>query len=69
MVEILLKSLFAVVTKLVMAMASKPLIEWLLFYVANQIVLTTKTPHDDLFYAKIKAAYKTQNEVRFNDSK
>lgn len=66
MVEVLIKSLIAIMTKLVMAVSTKPLIEWFLFYVAKQIVKSTKTPHDDVFYSKIKAAYESQREVRFN---
>lgn len=66
MVEILLKSLVAVLTKIVMATASKSVIEWFLFYVASAIVTSTKTPHDDIFYKKIKEAYEAQREVKFN---
>ena len=52
-----LKGTMSVLTKLFMSMASEKLIEWLLFYVAERVVKSTKTPHDDAFYAKIKEAY------------
>ena len=53
----LLKGAMAIGTKLFMALASEKLIEWLLFYVGHQVVLSTKTKHDDEFYRQIKAAY------------
>ena len=57
MVEILLKSLATLGTKIFIAVASGPLIEWAFFYLAEAIVKTTKTPHDDAFLAEIKANY------------
>lgn len=57
MVSVLLKAGAAVMTKLLMAMASEAVIEWFLFYVAEQIVRNTKTQHDDEFYTKIRKAY------------
>lgn len=58
MVETILKSLFSVVTKMVIKACSAPVIEWALFYIAEQIVKTTKTVHDDLFLERLKAEYK-----------
>lgn len=57
MLAILLKGITAVGMKLFMACASEKLIEWLVFYVAQYIVDTTKTPHDNSFLEKVKAAY------------
>ncbi|MGB7996575.1 hypothetical protein [Photobacterium halotolerans] len=57
MVSIILKSLLAVLTKMLVATASKDVIEWMLFHVIELIVKSTKTPHDDAFYAKVKEAY------------
>lgn len=57
MVAAILKGLMAVLTKVFMSLATEALIEWLLFYVAHQTVLSTKTPHDDELYKKIKEAY------------
>ena len=56
--SILLQGLMTVATKLFTSFASVSLLEWLLFYVAEQIVKRTDTPHDDVFLDKIKEAYK-----------
>lgn len=61
MLPALMKGLTSIGVKLFMACASEKLIEWLLFYVAQNIVDTTKTPHDDIFLEKVKLAY---NEVK-----
>ena len=37
--------------------ASEKLIEWAFFYLADQVVKTTKTPHDDKFLEEVKKAY------------
>jgi len=47
----------ALLTKLLMATCSEKVIEWAFFYVAQAIVKTTKTNHDDEFYNQVKAAY------------
>jgi hypothetical protein len=57
MVSILIKSLMAISTKLLMSLASEKIIEWALFYLVESIVKSTKTTHDDEFYSKIKEAY------------
>lgn len=43
--------------KMLTAMAGEVFIKWLFFYVADIIVKSTKTPHDDAFLEKAKAAY------------
>jgi hypothetical protein len=58
---IILKSLMAFGTKLLMSFASEKLIEWAFFYVADQIVKSTKTDHDDKFLEEVKKAYNTEN--------
>ena len=60
MMSAILKGVMGVLTKLFMSFASEKLIEWMLFYVAEQIVARTDTPHDDKFFEKIKEAYKAQ---------
>lgn len=57
----ILSALRAIFIKLIATMATKPLLEWLLFWVAEAIVKSTKTPHDDVFVAKLKEAYKGQD--------
>ena len=57
MITLLVKSLMKTATKVFMTVASAQLMEWLLFYVAEQIVKTTKTTHDDKFFSEIKKAY------------
>lgn len=57
MVQALVKGVMAFGTRLLMSFASEKLIEWAFFYLAGEIVKTTKTKHDDKFYAEIKKAY------------
>ena len=54
----ILKAAMAFGTKLFMSLASEKLIEWLFFYLAEQIVKSTKTPHDDKLLAEVEKAYK-----------
>lgn len=53
----ILKGIMAFGTRLLMSLASEKLIEWAFFYVAEQVVKTTKTPHDDQFLEQAKKAY------------
>ncbi len=57
MISVLIKAAMSFATKLLMSFASEKLIEWAFFYVAEQIVKTTKTPHDDNFLEQAKKAY------------
>ena len=57
MLQALIKGVMAFGTRLLMTFASEKVIEWAFFYLAGEIVKTTKTPHDDKFYAEIKKAY------------
>ena len=57
MMSVLFKAATKVAMNIIMSMASEKFIEWLLFYVAQWIVDTTKTPHDDKFLKEIKEAY------------
>jgi|GEM_PF-1987396 len=58
MFAVILKGLMSVLTRLFMSMASEKVIEWMLFYLAEKIVESTKTPHDNEFLDEIKKAYK-----------
>ena len=57
MVTVLLKALGVILVKLFTAMASEVLLEWLLFKVAQLIVDSVETKHDDEFLKKIKDVY------------
>ena len=65
MIGVLVKSLMKVATKVFMTVASAKLMEWLLFYVAEQIVKTTKTKHDDKFFLEIRKAYHNGEEGKW----
>lgn len=54
------KGFMAFGTKLLISLGSEKLIEWAFFYLAEQIVKTTKTPHDDKFLAEIKKTYQAK---------
>lgn len=58
MIQVLFKAATKVAMNVIMSMASEKFIEWLMFYVAEHIVKTTKTKHDDKFYAEVVAAYR-----------
>lgn len=57
MIQVFIKAILAFGTKLLMSFASEKVIEWAFFYLAGEIVKSTKTKHDDKFYAEIKRAY------------
>ncbi len=57
MPQILLQALIASATKLFMSFATQEMMEWLLFYIADKLVKSTKTTVDDEFYAKLKSIY------------
>ena len=63
MIQVLVKSLLGFGTKMLMSLASEKLIEWTFFYLAGEIVKSTKTKHDDQFYEEIKKAYKGKEEA------
>lgn len=62
MIAILLKVLVTIGTKLLIAMGSEKMIEWAFFKIANAIVTTTKTPHDDEWLAKLTEAYYSKDK-------
>lgn len=53
----LAKAFGAFLIKMMTSLASESFIKWLFFYVGEQIVKSTKTPHDDKFMHQIKGAY------------
>ena len=57
MLSAILKAIMSFGTKLLVSLGSEKLIEWCFFYVAEQIVKTTKTKHDDEFFEQIKKSY------------
>jgi hypothetical protein len=60
--SILLTALKSILAKLILATASEKVLEWLLFWVVDMIVKSTKTTKDDEFADKIKAAYYGETE-------
>lgn len=56
----ILTALRAIFLKLVASIATKSLLEWVLFWVADAIVKSTKTKHDDEFLKKLKKVYDEQ---------
>ena len=59
----LTKGIVSVATKMFMAAASEAMIKWLLFFIAEQVVKSTKTPHDDMWLAKMKREYEGKSGV------
>ena len=47
----------AFLIKLIMSLATERFIAWLFFYIGEQVVKSTKTEQDDVFFEKIKEAY------------
>lgn len=45
-----------VIASLIRRIATKKFLEWLLLYVAEQLVKSTKTPYDDELLKKIREA-------------
>ena len=58
MIQVLMTAATKVAMNVIMSMASEKFIEWLILYVDEHIVKTTKTKHDDKFYAEVMKAYK-----------
>lgn len=53
----LAKGAGVVMVKLLTSFASESFMKWLFFYVAEQVVNSTKTEHDNIFLEKAKQAY------------
>lgn len=50
------------ITQVAISMISEKFIEWAFFNLAEKIVKSTATPHDDEWLAKIKEAYEGSKE-------
>lgn len=48
--------------KLVLSLISEKFLEWAFFNIAEKIVKSTETPHDDEWLAKVKEAYEGSKE-------
>ena len=57
---ILVKALLSVGTKLLASLATRELLEWALFKVADVVVESTETAHDDEFIKELKKSYNEQ---------
>ena len=49
-------------TKIAISMVSEKFLEWAFFNIAEKIVKSTATPHDDEWLAKIKESYQGSKE-------
>lgn len=64
MITVLLAALRAIIIKLIGALATRKLLEWLLFWTGELIVTSTKTLKDDEFLVELKAAYYSSPETK-----
>ena len=55
---LLINTLGTILTKVLIASCSESMLKWTLFKVAEAIVKSTKTPHDDEWLEKLKKEYK-----------
>lgn len=51
------KAAVSFLISLVMSFGQKEFIKWLFFFIADKIVKSTKTDHDDEFLKKVKESY------------
>jgi len=58
MPTLLINTLGTILTKLMVASFSEAMLKWTLFKIAEVIVKSTKTPHDDEWLEKLKKEYK-----------
>ena len=61
MITVLLAALRSIFLKLFAVMATEAMLKWMLFWVTDLIVKSTKTTKDDEFYKKIREEYDKQN--------
>ncbi|MGL5582284.1 MAG: hypothetical protein ACRDCE_15170 [Cetobacterium sp.] len=57
MLSVFIISAKKLAAKIALSMISDKFIEWAFFNIAERIVKSTSTPHDDEWLAKIKEAY------------
>lgn len=57
MIALLIQAVIAIGTRLLVSLASEAMIEWAFFKIADAVVKSTKTPHDDEWLAKLKEVY------------
>lgn len=57
MMAMLFKVLMTFGTKLLIAIGSESMVEWVFFKIANAIVTSTKNPHDNEWLEKVTEAY------------
>lgn len=57
MMTLLAMTAKSLLTKLAVSLISEKFLEWAFFNIADRIVKSTATPHDDVWIAKIKEAY------------
>jgi hypothetical protein len=67
MIAILIKTLMSLGTRLLVSLASEQLIEWAFFKICDAVVKSTKTPHDDEWFQKIKETYETTKTSKVSE--
>lgn len=60
--DLFVKGTTLFLTKLITSIASTTMVEWAFFKVAESIVKSTNTVHDDEWLTKIKEVYKEVNK-------
>ena len=64
MITVLLAALRTIFIKLIAAVATEKMLEWLLFWTADLIVKSTKTNKDDEFLNKLRFTYYEPKEPK-----
>ena len=57
MIGLFVKGGTAILTKLIISLASERMIEWSFFKVAEAVTKSTATPHDDEWLSKLREEY------------
>ena len=57
MMNLFILAVKSLVTKFAVSLISEKFLEWAFFSIADRIVLTTETDHDDKWLAKFKEVY------------
>lgn len=60
--NLLTMAIKSLLTKLAVSLISEKFLEWAFFNIAERIVKSTETPHDDVWFEKIKESYKDPKE-------
>ena len=62
MLQVFVKILFKVASRLLVAAAGEAVVEYCMFWLLKEAVKTTKTSFDDELYEKVKAGYDAKKQ-------